>query len=399
MNGVGTPWIPATDVEQGLLEARSRGDWSAYFDVLAGTHVFLADGRREVDAGYGESSVGAEWWNPAIGQWCLTVVTEGMLPVPSAEVVFHSPHLHQLGEWLALEGWWLAVNPGTPCEGYFPPNPQLWRTHMDRVKTPDQTKRLRAIRTGPTHGPVAQGLACGVQLCINNGFPWNMVNWHGAGYRGERKSLKEWWGIEDRAGWLAQQEALLSPEVSNSYWEFVLMVRQGVARASGRPMVDAMTWRSATQQVLQAEGKSNKDIKKADGIIGKILRYEARFRADGILAEDQCVSSVRAWYLGRASNMARWGLGARFCEMGETEQRLVRTAELSRAAYDSWADFGLGFILGRCLHFDKERFGSWFTEMVDVYRTLMSDPGSPWLNIPWYGDRPGDVPGMMAAGH
>ncbi|WP_435845038.1 DUF1266 domain-containing protein [Streptomyces flaveolus] len=51
--------------------------------------------------------------------------------------------------------------------------------------------------------------------------------------------------------------------------------------------------------------------------------------------------------------------------------------------YRSWQDFSAGYILGRCLHFDEEDFGSWYTDMVDAHRILMSDPGSPWLNIPF----------------
>ena len=43
----------------------------------------------------------------------------------------------------------------------------------------------------------------------------------------------------------------------------------------------------------------------------------------------------------------------------------------------------MGYILGRCLHFDNEKFGSWYQDMVTVHRILTSDPGSPWLNIPF----------------
>ncbi|WP_371131936.1 DUF1266 domain-containing protein [Streptomyces sp. cf386] len=50
---------------------------------------------------------------------------------------------------------------------------------------------------------------------------------------------------------------------------------------------------------------------------------------------------------------------------------------------EHWQDFSAGFILGRCLHFDNDKFGSWYQDMVAVRRILMSDPGSPWLNIPF----------------
>jgi hypothetical protein len=51
--------------------------------------------------------------------------------------------------------------------------------------------------------------------------------------------------------------------------------------------------------------------------------------------------------------------------------------------YDSWQDFSAGYILGRCLHFDGEEFGEWYSNMLEAHRILTTDPGSPWLNIPW----------------
>ncbi|MFE3638559.1 DUF1266 domain-containing protein [Streptomyces sp. NPDC059168] len=50
-------------------------------------------------------------------------------------------------------------------------------------------------------------------------------------------------------------------------------------------------------------------------------------------------------------------------------------------SYKSWRDFAAGYILGRCLHFDDEEFGNWYTDMVDVHRVLMPDPESPWLTV------------------
>ncbi|MEU3658282.1 DUF1266 domain-containing protein [Streptomyces sp. NPDC032940] len=117
--------------------------------------------------------------------------------------------------------------------------------------------------------------------------------------------------------------------------------------------------------------------------IGRISRYCARMRADGVLDENRYVTSVDAWDLGRASKMARWGLGARFGTLQEAEAAVVQAGRAAALAYRSWQDFSAGYILGRCLHFDEEDFGSWYTDMVDAHRILMTDPGSPWLNIPF----------------
>ncbi|MFF1690467.1 MULTISPECIES: DUF1266 domain-containing protein [unclassified Streptomyces] len=106
-------------------------------------------------------------------------------------------------------------------------------------------------------------------------------------------------------------------------------------------------------------------------------------RADGILGEGRYVRSLDAWHLGRASKMARWGLGARFGTIEEAESVVVQAGRSAMLSYRSWQEFSAGYILGRCLHFDEEEFGDWYEDMVSAHRILMSDAGSPWLNIPF----------------
>lgn len=106
-------------------------------------------------------------------------------------------------------------------------------------------------------------------------------------------------------------------------------------------------------------------------------------RADGVLDENRYVSSVEAWDLGRASKMARWGLGARFGTLREAESAVIQAGRSAALSYRSWQDFSAGYILGRALHFDDEEFGEWYQSMVEAHRILMSEPGSPWLNIPF----------------
>jgi hypothetical protein len=118
-------------------------------------------------------------------------------------------------------------------------------------------------------------------------------------------------------------------------------------------------------------------------LIGRITRYEARFRADGILGEGRQVRSVLAWDYVRAVSMAQWGVAARFCDTAQAERAVLRAAEAARVTYRSWEDFGAGAVLGRCLHFDEEEFGHWYTDVADAHKILTTDPESPWLTIPW----------------
>lgn len=50
--------------------------------------------------------------------------------------------------------------------------------------------------------------------------------------------------------------------------------------------------------------------------------------------------------------------------------------------YGTWAEFSAGYVLGRCLHFDKDEFGSWYTEVRDSHRALMQHRDSPWTLLP-----------------
>jgi hypothetical protein len=81
--------------------------------------------------------------------------------------------------------------------------------------------------------------------------------------------------------------------------------------------------------------------------------------------------------------VARWGLGARYAERAETEEALLRAGAAARRVYVSWPDFSAGYVLGRCLHFDGERFGDWYTDMVAAHRALATDLESPWLSVSW----------------
>ncbi len=386
-------WQAPTDIERELYEAKLRGDWAAYFDVLAKANLYHTMSRSDAEDASGKIWF-TPYWEPGLGVHCLAFLTEGVLPAPVPDPVFFSTSLGWLAEaWPKRHDRWLAVNPGTPCEAYFPAtlaHQAVWQQHA--ANAPKQEgKRLRTLRVGgPLQGPVAHGLACGALLCVNNGGLWNAMARHGFGFRSERNSLREWWGITTREQWRESLERLLMGQVCSPVWEFVLEVRRSIAREYGGP-VEPAYWREVTAHVMRSRvaesggspAEANAEIARLQQLIGRITRYEARFRADGLLSEGRQVRSVLAWDYGRASNMGRWGLGARFCDISEAESAVVRAGRVSQVSYNSWEDFAIGFVLGRCLHFDEEEFGSWYRDMVDVHHVLFTDPESPWLTIPW----------------
>ncbi|MGH3310860.1 MAG: DUF1266 domain-containing protein [Streptomyces sp.] len=399
-------WQAPTDVERALYEAKSRGDWSSYLDVLGNTWLYYAVDRYSFDA-VGQRRYDT-YWNAQTGSRCRAVFTAGMLPAPVADPVYVRRDLETFASDWPGETTWLAVNPGSPCEAYFPgsmAHRTVWRQHGERAWR-SQLRRLRTLSVGgPLHGPVAHGLACGALLCVRNGSLWNALAWHGRGYDAERERLKEHWGVTERSKWQEYQEQLIQGEMSSSgAWEFVLRIRRNLARASEGGAASISRWREVTARVARQGGREagheestdtgwdedpdddigfDAEVERLQDLIGRIMRYESRFRADGLLAEDDVVQSVLAWDYGRASKMARWGLGARFCELWETEQAVVRAGRESQSVYDSWQGFSAGYILGRCLHFDEEKFGDWYADMLAAHRILTTDRASPWLNIPF----------------
>ncbi|MFF4573351.1 DUF1266 domain-containing protein [Streptomyces sp. NPDC001410] len=398
-------WTPPTAIEQALLETKSREDWAAYFDTLADSRLYFEIRRDGADAepsrtipvfGHDPRVAGGRIW---------AVYTEGMLPAPDPHRVFDWQKLGWFASvWEPNDPTMIVVNPGSPCEAFLPsapPHSAVWAQH--KAKGPLNRTRVSTLRLGgPLEGPVAQGLACGALLVVWHGLPWNAMAYHGNGYQAERESLREWWGVTNREEWQVQQRNLLDPDGANPVWEFALNLRRTIARDFGGH-VDTAYWRDAVARVLRGraggeivitpdgvtstpagpEAETEARIKGVQALVGRITRYEARFRADGILDENRFVRSVDAWNFGRASGMARWGLGARYCSLQEAESAVIEAGRVAARSYKSWRDFAAGYILGRCLHFDDEEFGSWYTDMVDVHRILMSEPDSPWLTVPF----------------
>ncbi|MEU9988517.1 DUF1266 domain-containing protein [Streptomyces sp. NPDC048045] len=398
-------WTAPSSVEEDLYEAKSREDWAAYFGILADSRLYFEIRRDGADAEPGRT-IPVFGHDPRVaGGRIWAVYTEGMLPVPDP---------HRVLSWQSL-GWFarvwepsdppmIVVNPGSPCEAFLPsapPHSAAWAQY--EAQGPLNRARVRTLRFGgPLKGQVAQGLACGALLVVRYGFPWNAMAYHGNGYRGERETLQEWWGVTSREEWQEQQTALLDPDGANPVWEFALGLRRTIARDFGGH-VDTAYWRDAVARVLRArsggetvitpdgvtttpgapEAETEARIKGVQHLVGRITRYEARFRADGILEGNRFVSSVDAWNFGRASGMARWGLGSRYCSLKEAESAVVQAGRAAARSYKSWQDFAAGYILGRCLHFDDEEFGEWYTDVVDLHGILMSDPESPWLTVPF----------------
>ncbi|MEV7421765.1 MULTISPECIES: DUF1266 domain-containing protein [unclassified Streptomyces] len=377
------PWVPPSETEQLLYEAGARGDVEAQLRVLAGAELYIGAPKAEADA-----EPGMVTWRPhrdATGLVGKPVLTRGMLPPWHPEWVFHGVTL----KWIATFEWRdprqpLIVNGGTPGQLLLPATPRhraLWLRCYAEHDRPDGD-RLIALRHGALHGPLAYGLACGVHLAIGHGVPWNEVGTVCFEYSTERELLRDSWGITERTGWQKQLNLLLDGRNSPAETDFVLRVREELRTGLGEPP-PAELWRETAAGHAQDLGVGQDAVVRIEELVRRVIRYEARFRADGLLPPDGRVVTAVAYDYGRAVNLARWGLSARFCDPHEAEQAIVYAGALSKSAYGSWEEFSAAYALGRVLRFDDEEYGSYYEQTVVAHRLLTEHEGSPWRNIPW----------------
>ncbi|WP_431771526.1 DUF1266 domain-containing protein [Streptomyces cucumeris] len=387
-------WQAPTDLEQHLYKLSRRDNGYAYLRTLATEGVYYPvrlDHAREA----------AEDEHPMLtvdtsdGRVVAQVYTAGVLPRPHPYLVYEYATLGMLAHIVPDHVDVLVVNAATPCEQYFLTDADerdVWLDlHTELFAPDDLMDRVITRRTRvPGPGPLLHGLACGAHLCFRNGDPWNTAHWHGMGYRGEVERISRDWSVHSREDWLRIQEDLLERELSSSFWNHVLEARtMPLGGANG----STDHWRDSVEASLHARARQTgaptddtrfrRLVAEARELVGTILRYEARFRADGLLPPDGIVRSAAAWDIGRASKMARWGLGARYATETEAHTALERASARARTVYRSWEEFSAGYILGRCLHFDEEHFGSWYTTVLDAHRELTTDPDSPWLTVPF----------------
>ncbi|MFJ7989368.1 DUF1266 domain-containing protein [Streptomyces sp. NPDC096351] len=377
------PWTPPSETEQLLHEAVLRGDFAEQIRVLARAELFIGAPRAEVDA----EPASVYWRTRQLPKGLVVrpLLTRGMLPPWQPDLVFHRITL----QWVAECAWpdpraLLAVNGGTPGELLLPATPEHragWlRAYREREH--GSGDRFAALRHGPLHGPLAFGLACGAHLAFGNGVPWNDVGSHYRDYTEDLDSLREAWGVTDRAGWRKQLDALLDGRNSPPEPDFALRIREELRHARAAvPAPDE--WRETAAGHAQDLGAGPAAVRHIEELVRRIVRYEARFRAEGLLPPDGRVRRTVAYDYGRAVNLTRWGLSARFCAPAEAEQAIVHAGALARSAYASWEEYSAGYALGRVLRFDGEEYGCFHEGNVAAHRALTAHEGSPWRNIPW----------------
>ncbi|MGP3986806.1 DUF1266 domain-containing protein [Streptomyces sp. 3N207] len=247
--------------------------------------------------------------------------------------------------------------------------------------------RLRSARSGgETDSAVLRGLACGAHLKYANGAPWNTVAAPHPAPKWERARLKAMWGVITPEQWHEMGQQLLDGQISTPLWDMAMGARAALlVRQDGAPVYE-QAWNDAIGRLLVDRfGPHHPELRSTATAVGQVItrvpRYEARFREDGLLPPHTCVRRTLAWDLGRAANMACWGVDAGFAHPGEARQALRAIGTAAAEEYDTWTDFSLSYVLGRCLHFDEDTFGPWYREVRTSHHLLTSRGDSPWREV------------------
>jgi hypothetical protein len=331
----------AATVEQRLGEALRRGDLDGYLRALSDTHVLVFGARRLADAAMDDQEAPLGLVQDIGGAMRVFAVTPNQTVDPGPRLVYHAMTLRSMLRRCRPLTWQLVVNQGTDHEGRIPVKKlAAWvDQHPDEIRPlSDYGDRITALESWPREGPLAAALACGAHLAVQNEVPWNAIGQVYNDYPADARLLRDGWRITETGQWRAALDELLEG--------------RGTA-------VDALS----DETVVAA--------------------HMAAMRRDGVADPDtgRGVPDVRAWYYGRAVNLARWGAATRLCDPDEAREGVERAGQLAAERYLDWREYSAGYLLGRLLHFADVERKQYYRPIRKVHRILFDDPVSPWRTL------------------
>ncbi|AXG80399.1 DUF1266 domain-containing protein [Streptomyces paludis] len=380
---------PPTETERLLAEAVARGDDEGVLDILARGRLYVLVARLHADTpGYVPPL--ATLRDPLTGRRCVSVLTAGMLPPWHPEWVFRATTLTALARSWPYDERRLGVNLGTPYAATVDARTarrKAWPAAEERTGGV-RRGRLLTDGTGPLYGPLAHGLALGAHLAVHNSLVWNRLGAAYIDYPTDISWLRSPWRVTHRAEYRQKLDSLLAGQLVGRAAESVLATRRTLARRLDRTPSLAEWSAGVTRSADRLDG-SRADLTEAEALLRVVVAYEDRLRADGALAPDGRIDTLAAFDLGRAVNVVRMALGARYCDPAEAERAVLRIGEAARQAYGSWPEFSLGYGLARLIGFHDDEAGDpdaarlTYEETLAQHRVLTRDPASPYRNIPW----------------
>ena len=204
----------------------------------------------------------------------------------------------------------------------------------------------RRLRLPPLSPEQRWAIAAGANLARLNGTTLASLNT--AQLPGtDRHILRRWWSVTDGAS-LRKTMTWLAEEGHRSQFQELHTVCQ---EAQGDPVAQL-------------------NLRSAGPTVDFVLRHIGRFKNGDLVA----------WDFARLINMARWGFTAGYLPEAEAWEAIMLAARRLAREYASWEELSENYLLG----FSYWRDGADPDDLLrDAATWLMTDPESPWRQIPW----------------
>jgi len=167
-----------------------------------------------------------------------------------------------------------------------------------------------------------------------------------------RRLLEDSWGISDRDSFLKALE-----------W-----IEQG----GHRQLFNALGERSSRASAEELSAVLSKLNSEDANSLTMAHRYYEKFGSQ----------SITAWDYGRYINLCRWGVASGYISEAEGWPCAMHAAQILQQTFGSWKEFGQNYIVGREFWSLRQTKING-QEMRERYQRLVSDPSSPWNQIPW----------------
>lgn len=169
-----------------------------------------------------------------------------------------------------------------------------------------------------------------------------------------RRDLEDWWGVTDRASLLR----VLAWIENGGH-------RRGFDRLSSQVASATPAQAARFREAVAAGGEEANQI--------RVVQEHGQALGG---------KSISGWDYGRYVALCSWGFLAGYITEDEAWNHIMPAARTLQSTFTSWDDLGENYLIGR-EYWSKEETSVDGDLLKDVKRSLLTDPRSPWLQLPW----------------
>ncbi|MEJ9080715.1 DUF1266 domain-containing protein [Gordonia malaquae] len=248
----------------------------------------------------------------------------------------------------------------------LPDVPAVLRAHATSTITVDPT--------GPLYDDLAQALALGAVVRVDERQPWNSLDVADVSTYSARVFLAEH-GINSADDWTAALGEALNP--SGNDIDSVLGFRADLMRTGETPTTGR--WRAEMHEWLHDTDQTDDAHDAVDRIITAVDDIETMFTSAGLLEPGIKIRSVAGHRLSWAVSVARWGSSSGYGDYQAVRQALLAVRDLAGRHFVDWNEYAASTIAGFALEADDHTAA--ITTYLPPVATLLVAADSPWRNL------------------